>query len=137
VNIVVAAIANVWGGTLKNYEFLQNGPQGVSTGKINMDNFNVDDIYSLSNTDKLALAFRQLVTSGFVGGSDEVAKIFNRVKGFSFKEKDGYGNPIGHPCYTPGEFKREFGSDYLKRFWRERERKRKVVLNTNRYSKVS
>lgn len=129
VNIIITALASV-ATEFTNVEFTGAYPTGYSPGALDdwIRDVKDSDLSTTVNTKEIKLALRQLRASRFVGDTDDIIKIINRIKTASV-DNDGSGST--ELCFTPKQFEDTFGRGFLDRIWKARETRRvKVITGT-------
>lgn len=132
VNVVATGLAAI----LREFymdEFVGLSPHGINTEKVEKHLSDIIKNREWEGTgtgDKIALALRQLIASRFIGTSEDLIKILNKLSAAGLNIENGI-------CFTSQEFKDTFGGgeEYMKRIWNSREDRRNRVVKRQKYKK--
>lgn len=120
VNIVVAALAAV-SSDARMKEFLSIGPRGIVDGKIEkILKVTKNSLGNFGDAEPIVRMLQQLVASRFIGGEEEVLKVIKRLDDFN-------SGRVSDVCFSMTDFKKEYGSDYLKQNQLKKEERRRIV----------
>lgn len=132
VNIVVAALAAV-AKEFQEEELMGVSPQGTMHGRLSEEiagnglfakKINVKDLKNTDDEASYTKALRQLITSRFIGGEDEVMKVIKRIGDYK-SGKSALG-------FSREEFIAEFGPDYMDRLSNSRLQRRDKITSRSK-----